>query len=81
MISEYDQYDHNEANKAFESSRYKELEEIISYAEPDNLSSKELVQLIAFKALVQQKLHKIYWSIEVARLAILALRKADIGER
>ncbi len=36
-------YDRDKAIKAFESSKYKELGEIISYAEPDNLSSKELV--------------------------------------
>lgn len=74
-------YDRDKAIKAFESSKYKELGEIISYAEPDNLSSKELVQLIAFKALVEQKLHRLYWSKEVSQLAVLALEKADIGER
>ena len=69
-------YDRDKAIKAFESSKYKELGEIISYAEPDNLSSKELVQLIAFKALVEQKLHGIYWSDEVAQLELEALDKA-----
>ncbi len=73
MISKYNR---EKAIKAFESSRYKELEEIISYAEPDEMSSEELVQLIAFKALVEQKLHGIYWSDEVAQLELEALDKA-----
>ncbi len=37
-----------------------------------------MVQLVAFKALVEQKLHKIYWSDELTQLTILALEKADI---
>ena len=78
MISEYD---YNEANKAFERSKYKKLEEIISHADIEKMSAKELVQLISFKALVEQKLHKIYWSDEVAQLEILALEKAYIRER
>ena len=45
------------------------------------MSAEELVQLIAFMALTQQKLHNIYWSDEVAQLVILALEKADIRER
>lgn len=73
MISKYNR---EKAIKAFESSRYKELEEIISYVEPDEMSSEELVQLIAFKALVEQKLHGIYWSDEVAQLELEALDKA-----
>ena len=77
----HDEYDHDKAIKAFESSRYKELEEIISHADTDKMSAEEIVQLIAFMALTQQKLHKIYWSDEVAQLAILALEKADIRER
>ena len=43
MISEYDQYDHNEANKAFESSRYKDLENVISHADIEKMSAGELV--------------------------------------
>lgn len=77
MISEYD---YNEANKAFERSKYKKLEEIISHADIEKMSAKELVQLISFKALVEQKLHKIYWSDELTQLTILALEKADIRE-
>ena len=77
----HDQYDHNEANKAFESSRYKDLEEIIGYADTEKMSAKEIVQLISFKALVQQKLYGIYWSDEVVQLVILALEKADVKER
>ncbi len=77
----HDEYDRDKANKAFESSRYKDLENIIRYAYTDKMSAEEIVQLIAFMALTQQKLHKIYWSDEVAQLAILALEKADIRER
>lgn len=76
----HDEYDRDKAIKAFESSRYKELEEIISHADTDKMSAEEIVQLIAFRALVEQKLHKIYWSDEVAQLAILALEKSDIRE-
>lgn len=81
MISKYDQYDHNEANKAFERSRYKDLENIIRHADTEKMSAKEIVELISFKALVEQKLHKIYWSDEVVQLVILALEKADVKER
>lgn len=76
----HDEYDRDKAIKAFESSRYRELEEIISHADTDKMSAEEIVQLIAFRALVEQKLHKIYWSDEVAQLAILALEKSDIRE-
>jgi hypothetical protein len=76
----HDEYDRDKAIKAFEISRYKELEEIISHADTDKMSAEEIVQLIAFRALVEQKLHKIYWSDEVAQLAILALEKSDIRE-
>ena len=81
MISKYYQYDHNEANKAFERSRYKDLENIIRHADTEKMSAKEIVELISFKALVEQKLHKIYWSDEVVQLVILALEKADVKER
>ena len=40
------------------------------------MSVKELVKLISFKALVEQKLHGIYWSDEVAQLELEALDKA-----
>ena len=78
MVSKYN---HKKAVEYFERSKYKKLEEIISHADIEKMSAKELVQLISFKALVEQKLHKIYWSDEVAQLEILALEKADIIER
>mgnify|MGYP000428950157 FL=1 len=56
----HDEYNRDKSIKAFESSRYKELEEIISHADTDKMSAEEIVQLIAFRALVEQKLHKIY---------------------
>lgn len=74
-------YDHEKANEYFEKSKYKKLEEIISHADIEKMSAEEMVQLVAFIALTQQKLHKIYWSDEVVQLAILALEKADIKER
>ena len=74
-------YNHKKALEYFERSKYKELEKLIRYADTDKMSVGELVQLISFKALVEQKLHGIYWSDEVAQLAILALEKADIRER
>ncbi len=74
-------YDHEKANEYFERSKYKKLEEIISHADIEKMSAKEIVQLIAFKALVQQKLYSIYWSDEVVKLVILALEKADVKER
>lgn len=74
-------YNHKKALEYFERSKYKELEKLIRYADTDKMSVDELVQLVAFKALVEQKLYKIYWSDEVAQLAILALEKADIRER
>ncbi len=77
----HDEYDRDKANKAFESSRYKDLENIIRHADTEKMSAKEIVDLIAFMALTQQKLHKIYWSDEVVQLVILALEKADVKER
>ena len=73
----HDEYDRDKANKAFESSRYKELENIIRHADTDKMSSKEIVQLISFKALVEQKLHRIYWSSEVSQLELKALNKVS----
>ena len=78
MVSKYN---HKKAVEYFERSKYKKLEEIISHADIEKMSAKELVQLISFKALVEQKLHKIYWSDELTQLTILALEKADIRER
>ena len=69
-------YDSKKAVEYFERSKYKKLEKIIGYADTDNMSVKELVQLISFKALVEQKLHGIYWSDEVAQLELEALDKA-----
>ena len=46
-------YDHEKANEYFERSKYKKLEKLIRYADTDNMSVKELVQLISFKALVE----------------------------
>ena len=67
MIS-ISKYNHKKAVEYFERSKYKKLEKLIRYADTDNMSVKELVQLISFKALVEQKLHGIYWSDEVAKL-------------
>lgn len=78
MISKYN---HEKAVEYFERSKYKELEEIISYSDIDKMSADELVQLIAFKALVEQKLYKIYWSDEVAQLALKVLNKVNISRR
>ncbi len=69
-------YDSKKAVEYFERSKYKKLEKIIGYADTYNMSVKELVQLISFKALVEQKLHGIYWSDEVAQLELEALDKA-----
>ena len=73
----HDEYDRDKANKAFESSRYKELEKLIHYADIDKMSAEELVQLISFKALVEQKLHKVYWSLEMSQLALRVSAKAN----
>lgn len=70
-------YDHEKANEYFERSKYKKLEKLIRYADTDNMSVKELVQLISFKALVEQKLHRIYWSSEVSQLELKALNKVS----
>ena len=69
-------YDHEKANEYFERSKYKKLEKLIRYADTDKMSLKEIIQLISFKALVEQKLHGIYWSDEVAQLELEALDKA-----
>lgn len=69
-------YDSKKAVEYFERSKYKKLEKIIGYADTDNMSVDELVRLISFKALVEQKLHRIYWSDEVAQLELEALDKA-----
>lgn len=74
MISKYN---HKKAVEYFERSKYKKLEKLIRYADTDNMSVKELVQLISFKALVEQKLHGIYWSDEVAQLELKALNKVS----
>lgn len=74
-------YNHEKAIEYFEKSKYKELEKLIHYADTDKMSVEEIVELIAFMALTQQKLHKIYWSDELTQLTILALEKADIRER
>ena len=74
MISKYN---YSKAVEYFESSRYKELEEIISHADIEKMSAEELVQLIAFKALVEQKLHKVYWSLEMSQLALRVSAKAN----
>ena len=74
MISKYN---HEKAIEYFERSKYKELEEIISYADIDKMSAGELVELIAFKALVQQKLYKVYWSLEISQLALRVSAKAN----
>lgn len=75
MIS-ISKYNHKKAVEYFERSKYKKLEKLIRYADTDNMSVKELVKLISFKALVEQKLHGIYWSDEVAQLELEALDKA-----
>ena len=76
MIS-ISKYNHKKAVEYFERSKYKKLEKLIRYADTDNMSVKELVQLISFKALVEQKLHGIYWSDEVAQLELKALNKVS----
>ena len=73
MISKYN---HKKAVEYFERSKYKKLKKIIGYADTDKMSLKEIIQLISFKALVEQKLHGIYWSDEVAQLELEALDKA-----
>ena len=73
MISKYN---HEKAVEYFERSKYKKLEKLIRYADTDKMSLKEIIQLISFKALVEQKLHGIYWSDEVAQLELEALDKA-----
>ena len=74
-------YNHKKALEYFERSKYKELEKLIRYADTDKMSVDELVQLVAFKALVEQKLYKIYWSDEVAQLALKVLNKVNISRR
>lgn len=76
MIS-ISKYNHKKAVEYFERSKYKKLEKLIRYADTDNMSVKELVQLISFKALVEQKLHRIYWSSEVSQLELKALNKVS----
>lgn len=75
MIS-ISKYNHKKAVEYFERSKYKKLKKIIGYADTDKMSLKEIIQLISFKALVEQKLHGIYWSDEVAQLELEALDKA-----
>ena len=74
-------YDHEKATEYFERSKYKKLEEIISHADIEKMSVKELVQLISFKALVEQKLHGIYWSDEVVKLSMMVLNKVNKSRR
>lgn len=78
MISKYN---HEKAIEYFERSKYKKLEKLIRYADTDNMSVKELVQLISFKALVEQKLHGIYWSDEVAKLTSETLIRVNKSRR
>lgn len=78
MISKYN---HKKAIEYFERSKYKKLEKLIRYADTDNMSVKELVQLISFKALVEQKLHGIYWSDEVVKLSMMVLNKVNKSRR
>ena len=75
MIS-ISKYNHKKAVEYFERSKYKKLKKIIGYADTDKMSLKEIIHLISFKALVEQKLHGIYWSDEVAQLELEALDKA-----
>ena len=75
MIS-ISKYNHKKAVEYFERSKYKKLKKIIGYADTDKMSLKEIIQLISFKALVEQKLHGIYWSDEVTQLELEALDKA-----
>ena len=70
-------YDHEKAIEYFERSKYKKLEEIISHADIEKMSVKESVQLISFKALIQQKLYKIYWSDEVVKLSMMVLNRVN----
>lgn len=74
MIS-ISKYNHKKAVEYFERSKYKKLEKLIRYADTDKMSVDELVRLISFKALVEQKLHRIYWSSEVSQLELKALNK------
>lgn len=76
MIS-ISKYNHKKAVEYFERSKYKKLEKLIRYADTDKMSVDELVRLISFKALVEQKLHRIYWSDEVAQLELKALNKVS----
>lgn len=78
MISKYN---HKKAVEYFERSKYKKLKKLIRYADTDNMSVKELVQLISFKALVEQKLHGIYWSDEVVKLSMMVLNKVNKSRR
>lgn len=78
MISKYN---HEKAVEYFERSKYKKLEKLICYADTDNMSVKELVQLISFKALVEQKLHGIYWSDEVIKLTSETLIRVNKSRR
>ncbi len=80
MIS-ISKYNHKKAVEYFERSKYKKLEKLIRYADTDNMSVKELVQLISFKALVEQKLHGIYWSDEVAKLTSETLIRVNKSRR
>ena len=80
MIS-ISKYNHKKAVEYFERSKYKKLEKLIRYADTDNMSVKELVQLISFKALVEQKLHGIYWSDEVVKLTSETLIRVNKSRR
>ena len=74
-------YNHKKALEYFERSKYKELEKLIRYADTDKMSVDELVQLVAFKDLAEQKLYKIYWSDKAAQLALKVLNKVNISRR
>ena len=78
MISKYN---HKKAVEYFERSKYKKLEKLIRYADTDKMLVGELVQLISFKALVEQKLHGIYWSDEVVKLTSETLIRVNKSRR
>lgn len=69
-----------EAVKLFEQSKYRKLDKLISDVCLEGMNPSEILELISFRALVDQKLRKIYWSDKVSCFERTAINRSKIGE-
>lgn len=65
------------AVELFERSKYRKLEKLICDVDLSTMRADQLVELIAFKALILHKLYKKYWPEEISALADEARRRAS----